>query len=59
MARATLGTEGFRITVLVDDVIVGHGDSGKRGRASCEALMNELNKSDEKCDSLKQYFTED
>lgn len=55
MPRATIGTEGFMITVMVDGVIVGQ-DVGARGRAGCVALMDELNESDEKCDALLRMF---
>jgi hypothetical protein len=53
--RATIGTEGFMVTVMVDGAIVGQ-DVGARGRVGCVALMDELNESDEKCDLVKSFF---
>ena len=51
--RATIDDSGLLIYVLVDGCIVGQGMKGKRGMAESQALADELNASDEKCDLVK------
>jgi len=45
--RATMSKYEFHYRVYVDDLYVGRGDF-----EVCKELVNELNESDEKCDSL-------
>ena len=45
-----------RIYVVVDGCILGQAGKGQAGMASCRALADELNASDEKCDRLKQIL---
>ena len=54
--RATIDDSGRLIYVIVDGCIVGQGTKGKRGMAESQALADELNASDEKCDRLKQIL---
>lgn len=53
MNRATIGKKKMMITVLVDDIIVGHAMDDEHGYNDCKELMDELNESDEKCDIVK------
>jgi hypothetical protein len=49
--RATVAELGFTYRTVLDGSIVGRGDLN-----GCQALADELNTSDEKCDALKRIL---
>ena len=56
--RATIEKDGSVFKVLVDGVYVGRG-VGHSQEKECIALRDELNASDEKCDTIKAMFQEE